>query len=126
MNTPYIQEVIDAHVVIENWLNPGTGSVNALMTRFRSDFTMIGISGNDMNHQAVSVFFASAGGSRPGLNITLDSLTTLSEWHDGAVISYRETQRLPGQDETVRWSTVLFRQEAGAILWRHLQETRQA
>ncbi|STV73119.1 putative cytoplasmic protein [Klebsiella michiganensis] len=37
----YIAEVIAAHVAIENWLNQGDGSADALMRRFSPDFTMI-------------------------------------------------------------------------------------
>jgi hypothetical protein len=31
---PYIQETIDAHVAIENWLSQKQGVVEALMARF--------------------------------------------------------------------------------------------
>ena len=41
----YIAEVIAAHVAIENWLNQGEGSADALMRRFSPDFTMIPING---------------------------------------------------------------------------------
>lgn len=53
----YIAEVIAAHVAIENWLNQGEGSADALMRRFSPDFTMIPINGMRMDHQAVSAFF---------------------------------------------------------------------
>ncbi|WP_131063911.1 DUF4440 domain-containing protein [Raoultella planticola] len=123
---PYIQETIDAHVAIEHWLSHKQGAVEALMARFSPDFSMVGIGGNVMDHRALSAFFTTAGGSRPGLSIIIDSSTTLAEWHDGAVICYRERQRVPEQSETLRWSTVLFRKTGGRILWRHLHETRQA
>ncbi|WP_434639086.1 DUF4440 domain-containing protein [Klebsiella sp. I138] len=123
---PYIQETIDAHVAIENWLSHKQGEADALMARFSADFSMVGIGGNVMNYDALSAFFSAAGGSRPGLSIVIDCASTLAEWHDGAAICYRETQYLPDQGETVRWSTVLFRKTAGRILWRHLHETRQA
>ncbi|STV38021.1 putative cytoplasmic protein [Klebsiella pneumoniae] len=31
---PYLQEVLDAHVLIERWLSHGEGSAEALMKRF--------------------------------------------------------------------------------------------
>ena len=37
---PYLQEVLDAHVLIERWLSHGR-SAEALMKRFAADFTMI-------------------------------------------------------------------------------------
>mgnify|MGYP000343919686 FL=1 len=38
---PYLQEVLDAHVLIERWLSQGEGSAEALMSRFAAEFTMI-------------------------------------------------------------------------------------
>lgn len=121
----YIQEVIDAHVIIENWLGQGEGSAEALMRRFSHDFTMIPISGARMDNQAVGTFFQGASASRPGLKIVIDSVTLLAEWHDGAAVVYRETQSLPGKPQTLRWSTVVFRQHEGNIVWQHLHETLQ-
>ena len=92
----YIAEVIAAHVAIENWLNQGEGSADALMRRFSPDFTMIPINGMRMDHQAVSAFFHGARASRPGLKIVVDSAAILAEWHDGAAVSYREIHALPG------------------------------
>lgn len=40
---PYIQETIDAHVAIENWLSHKQGAVEDLMARFSTDFSMVGI-----------------------------------------------------------------------------------
>lgn len=40
---PYIQETIDAHVAIENWLSRKQGAAETLMTRFSPDFSMVGI-----------------------------------------------------------------------------------
>ena len=62
---PYLQEVLDAHVLIERWLSHGEGSAEALMKRFAADFTMIPLSGEKMDYPTVSRFFHHAGGSRP-------------------------------------------------------------
>ncbi|MCF6688121.1 DUF4440 domain-containing protein [Raoultella terrigena] len=121
----YFEEVLDAHVVIESWLGRKEGSAEALMARFTQDFTLVATGGARMDHPTVSDFFQQSGGSRAGLTIAIDSLTELARWHDGAAVLYRETQTLPGQAPTVRWSTVVFRQEDELILWRHLQETWQ-
>ncbi|STW03206.1 putative cytoplasmic protein [Klebsiella pneumoniae subsp. rhinoscleromatis] len=48
---PYLQEVLDAHVLIEHWLSHGEGSAEALMKRFAADFTMIPLSGEKMTTQ---------------------------------------------------------------------------
>ena len=122
----YIAEVIAAHVAIENWLNQGEGSADALMRRFSPDFTMIPINGMRMDHQSVSVFFREARASRPGLKIVIDNAAILAEWRDGAAVLYRETHALPGKTDTARWSTVLFRLQEEKIIWLHLHETALA
>lgn len=53
---PYIQETIDAHVAIENWLSRKQGAAETLMTRFSPDFSMVGIGGNVMNHRGAQRF----------------------------------------------------------------------
>ena len=75
---PWIQEVIDAHVIIEQWLGRKEGSAQALMSRFAQEFTMVPISGAKMDYPTVSGFFHSAGGSRPGLSIVVDNAQVLS------------------------------------------------
>ncbi len=53
---PYLQEVLDAHVLIERWLSHGEGSAEALVKRFAADFTMIPLSGEKMDYPTVSRF----------------------------------------------------------------------
>lgn len=53
---PYLQEVLDAHVLIERWLSQGEGSAEALMTRFAAEFIMIPPGGEKMDYPAVSRF----------------------------------------------------------------------
>ncbi len=107
---PYLQEVLDAHVLIERWLSHGEGSAEALMKRFAADFTMIPLSGEKMDYPTVSRFFHHAGGSRPGLDIVVDQMEIISEWHDGAAVLYRESQTLADSSQNVRWSTAIFQQ----------------
>ena len=61
---PYLQEVLDAHVLIERWLSQGEGSAEALMSRFAAEFTMIPLSGEKMDYPTVSRFFP-PGGRKP-------------------------------------------------------------
>lgn len=121
---PYLQEVLDAHVLIERWLSQGEGSAEALMTRFAAEFIMIPPGGEKMDYPTVSRFFHQAGASRPGLHIAVDQAKIISEWHDGAAVRYRESQTLADGSENVRWSTAIFQQAEGKMIWRHLQETR--
>ncbi|EAM9429840.1 TPA_asm: NAD-dependent epimerase/dehydratase family protein [Salmonella enterica] len=60
---------------------------------------------------------------RPGLVIVVEHIDLVAEWPEGAALHYRERQQLPGQAETVRWSTVILKRERGRIVWRHLHET---
>lgn len=121
----WFKEVIDAHIAIEQWLGAGLGEREALLARFSDDYSMIALSGAQLDYPALCGFFSASGGSRQGLVIEVDNLTLLDEWQHGAAVLYRETQTLNGST-TVRWSTVIFRQEGDNVLWRHLQETGQA
>lgn len=118
---PYVTEIIDAHVAIENWLSRGEGQLEALMARFAKNFSMVTLSGASLDYSALAGFFQAQRGSRAGLKIVVDNIESLAEWGGGAVIIYRETQ-----GEHVRWSTVVFQFQQGLVLWRHLHETAQA
>lgn len=123
--THYETEIIDAHIAIENWLGQNEGDFDALLARFRPDFLMITPGGAHFDYAGLATFFKSLGGSRPGLKITLDRLTTLQTWENGAVVHYRETQTRPDQPVNVRWSTAVLNQEGSNITWRLLHETAQ-
>lgn len=120
----WFEEVIEAHVAIEQWLGTGKGEPEALLARFANNYSMVALSGTRLDYPALCGFFRTNGGSREGLAIEVDSLQLLDEWPQGAAVLYRETQTLNGST-TVRWSTVIFRREGEKVLWRHLQETGQ-
>lgn len=123
--TQFEKEIIDAHVVIENWLGQGEGKFEALLARFHPDFLMVAPSGARFDYAGLARFFESLGGSRPGLKIVIDELTTLQSWDTGAVLHYRETQTRPDQPVNVRWSTAVLNLEDDSITWRLLHETAQ-
>ncbi|EBM9554052.1 DUF4440 domain-containing protein [Salmonella enterica subsp. enterica serovar Kentucky] len=120
---PYKDEIIHAHAAIENWLSKGVGSLEALIARFAVDFTMITPGGVCLDYPALGAFFQAQRGCRPGLVIVVGHIDLVAEWPEGAALRYRERQQLPGQAETVRWSTVILKSERGRIVWRHLHET---
>ncbi|EAA3790688.1 DUF4440 domain-containing protein [Salmonella enterica subsp. enterica serovar Livingstone] len=120
---PYKDEIIHAHAAIENWLSKGMGSLEALIARFAADFTMITPGGVCLDYPALGAFFQAQRGCRPGLVIVVEHIDLVAEWPEGAALRYRERQLLPGQAETVRWSTVILKRERGRIVWRHLHET---
>ncbi|EHP7147767.1 DUF4440 domain-containing protein [Salmonella enterica] len=120
---PYKDEIIHAHAAIESWLSKGMGSIDALIARFAADFTMITPGGVCLDYPALGAFFQAQCGGRPGLVIVVEHIDLVAEWPEGAALRYRERQQLPGQAETVRWSTVILKRERGRIVWRHLHET---
>lgn len=120
---PYKDEIIHAHAAIESWLSKGMGSMDALIARFATDFTMITPGGVCLDYPALGAFFQAQRGGRPGLVIVVEHIDLVAEWPEGAALRYRERQQLPGQAETVRWSTVILKRERGRIVWRHLHET---
>ncbi|EAX8226185.1 DUF4440 domain-containing protein [Salmonella enterica] len=120
---PYKEEIIHAHAAIENWLSKGMGSLEALIARFAVDFTMITPGGICLDYPALGAFFQAQRGCRPGLVIVVEHIDLVVEWPEGAALRYRERQQLPGQAETVRWSTVILKRERERIVWRHLHET---
>lgn len=119
----YFTEVIDAHVAIENWLEKGAGDEQGLLARFDPAFSMIALNGSRLDFAALSAFFRAHRAAKPGLAISIEEMTLVAEWPTGAVVSYREQQRLPGQAATLRHSTVVFEQTQTGLGWRHLHET---
>ena len=84
--THFEQEILDIHVALENWLGAGEGDRDALLARFRPDFLMVPPSGNPLDHHALAQFLYAQRGTRPGLRIDIDALTTLQTWDNGAVL----------------------------------------
>ncbi|TNV13106.1 DUF4440 domain-containing protein [Buttiauxella sp. B2] len=122
----YIQEVIDAHVAIENWLGKGEGDLQALQARFAPEFTMVTPGGKTLNVDSLSAFFLAQRAAKPGLNISLGEITVIAEWPAGAVVSYSEWQSLPEQENSQRYSTVIFSKTGSDLLWLRLHETAAA
>jgi hypothetical protein len=121
--TPFEHDIIDLHIALENWLGKGEGDADALLARFHPAFLMIPPGGTPLDYQALIGFLESQRGSRPGLKIVIDGLTTRQTWPQGAVLHYRETQTRPELPVNVRWSTAVLNQEGDRITWRLLHET---
>ncbi len=123
---PYIFEVTDAHIAIENWLGLGQGDADALLARFSPVFTMIATSGARLDFAMLGAFFRGQSGAKPGLKIELADISVIAEWPEGAVVSYSEKQTLPGQAATLRHSTVVFSKATTGMQWLRLHETTVA
>ncbi len=91
------------------------------MTRFAAEFIAIPPGGEEDGLPGGEPFFHHAGATLPGLHIVVDQAKIISEWHDGAAVLYRESQTLADGSENVRWSTAIFQQAEGKMIWRHLQ-----
>lgn len=120
---PYFQEVIDLHELIEALFCRGEAQVQAMVERFHPEFSMVSPSGMEVGLQQVAALFAQRAGSQPGLSIELSEMQALAQWPDGALVRYRETHRLSGQEAKTRISTALFSLQGEQVLWRHLHET---
>ncbi|WP_082219467.1 DUF4440 domain-containing protein [Massilia sp. NR 4-1] len=122
----YLQEVIDAHVEIEQWLSGAAPAekLAPLLARFATQFSMVSPKGALLGYDDLSAMFSGGHGSRPGLRIHIDGFQTVQEWEGGAVVGYREKQALGNGDSNVRHSTAVFTRSAeDAVKWIHLHET---
>ncbi|MHC8342215.1 DUF4440 domain-containing protein [Pseudomonas sp. RT6P73] len=124
--TEYFDEVIQAHVAIEQWLaeDQDESALERLLTRFSPQFSMISPLGRVLDFAALNELFLRAGGRKLGFRIELSELRGTALYDGGAVVSYREQQTDATGLHSDRRSTVVFEKQAsGSVIWRHLHET---
>ncbi|TPG80770.1 DUF4440 domain-containing protein [Pseudomonas arsenicoxydans] len=124
--TDYFDEVIQAHVAIEQWLaeERDDSELEQLLSRFSPQFSMISPLGRVLDFEALSELFQMAGGKKLGFRIELSELRGIALYDGGAVVSYREQQTDATGLHSDRRSTVVFEKGAdGRLIWRHLHET---
>ncbi|MBB1201206.1 DUF4440 domain-containing protein [Enterobacteriaceae bacterium 89] len=123
----YFKEVLDAHVLIRNWLGDADAQADIcenLLSRFSPEFSMVTPGGALLDFAALKAFFSTQRGARQGLNIEIKDMQVIVENEKGATVTYKELQQLPGQEATLRFSTVVFElNHNGDVIWRHLHET---
>ncbi|MDP9655832.1 UNVERIFIED_ORG: hypothetical protein J2W87_003774 [Pseudomonas putida] len=123
--TEYFDEVIQAHVAIEQWLaeERDASDLEKLLTRFSPQFSMVSPLGRVLDFDALNELFTLAGGKKLGFRIELSELLGIALYEGGATVSYREQQTDAAGLHSDRRSTVVFEKLDDRILWRHLQET---
>jgi hypothetical protein len=124
--TDYFDEVIQAHIAIEQWLTEeqDASAFEQLLSRFSPQFSMLSPLGRVLDFEALSELFQLAGGKKLGFRIELSELRGIALYEGGAVVSYREQQTDATGLHSDRRSTVVFEtQDDGKIIWRHLHET---
>jgi len=124
--TDYFDEVLQAHVAIEQWfaVEEDAAALEKLLQRFSPQFSMISPLGRVLDFAELSTLFRMAGGQKHGFRIELSELRGIALHADGATVSYREQQTDATGLHSDRRSTVVFeKQPGGRIIWRHLQET---
>jgi hypothetical protein len=124
--TDYFDEVIQAHVAIEQWLaeERDDSELEQLLSRFSPQFSMVSPLGRVLDFEALSELFQLAGGKKLGFRIELSELRGVAQYGGGAVVSYREQQTDATGLHSDRRSTVVFEKDAdGRLIWRHLHET---
>ncbi|KAF2392871.1 DUF4440 domain-containing protein [Pseudomonas frederiksbergensis] len=124
--TDYFDEVIQAHVAIEQWFaeEQDEAALDSLLARFSPRFSMVSPLGRLLDLEALSALFRMAGGKKTGFKIELSELCGIALHKLGATVSYREQQTDATGLNSDRRSTVVFEKlESGRMVWRHLQET---
>jgi hypothetical protein len=124
--TEYFDEVIQAHVAIEQWLaeEQDKPALEQLLMRFSPQFSMVSPLGRVLDFDALSELFLMAGGKKLGFRIELSELRGIALYDGGATVSYREQQTDATGLHSDRRSTVVFEKQAdGKVVWRHLHET---
>jgi len=123
----YLKEVLDAHELIRHWLGNKDAHDDVcekLLARFSPEYSMVTPGSALLDFPALSAFFRTQRGARPGLNIDICDMQIVAESERTATVVYKEMQQLPGQSSTLRFSTVVFEvNDAGNVTWRHLHET---
>ena len=123
----YFQEVLDAHELIRCWLGDETASADVcekLLARFSPAYSMVTPGGAMLDFTALAPFFRTQRGAKKGLHIDIENMQLVARSAGGATVTYQERQQLPGQNATLRFSTVVFESEPdGTVRWRHLHET---
>lgn len=126
MTHAYFNEIDIAHQLIERWLGDDSAPpevCDKLIARFHPHYSMIGVAGHALDHAGLCRFFRANGGAKRGLQIEVFDMQLIQEWPNGAIVLYKERQKLDG-NVTLRFSTVLLERTGnGEILWRHLHET---
>ena len=123
--TEYFEEVIQAHIAIEQWLaeERDASELEQLLTRFSTQFSMVSPLGRVLDFAALNELFLMAGGKKLGFRIELSELRGIALHDGGATVSYREQQTDATGLHSERRSTVVFEKADGKIYWRHLHET---
>lgn len=123
---PYLTELHQGLDALAHWLGSAEGDFAQLIDRFAADFSMTVPSGAQLDRNGLAAFLQAQQASRPGLNISVDRVSVLHQWDQGAVVHYRELQHWDGNGGNVRWATALFSVENEKVRWRHVQETLEA
>ncbi|KQN55951.1 hypothetical protein ASE98_00570 [Pseudomonas sp. Leaf48] len=124
--TQYFDEVIQAHVAIEQWLaeERDASELEQLLARFSPQFSMVSPLGRVLDFDALNELFTQAGGKKLGFRIELSEFCGIALHEGGATLSYREQQTDATGQHSDRRSTVVFEKQAdGKVVWRHLHET---
>ncbi len=128
MSHPILDEVIDLHRFIQEWMRGSLPKTREAFERFSEvlsgDFMIIHPGGTSEDRAQVTASFWSAHGSRDdSFRIEIRNPRYRLSSNHYALATYEEWQF--GSTTTARVSTVLFRQRDrnGKPLWVHLHET---
>ncbi|MCF7749967.1 DUF4440 domain-containing protein [Bacillus subtilis subsp. subtilis] len=124
-DTPASHQIHALHGLIEDWFNARlpVSELDTLMAHFAVDFSMVGITGQRLDRDAVRALFLGGHGARPGLAIVIDA-ECATALDDALVMArYREGHARGNGAMCWRESLALLRREDGCWRWVALQET---
>jgi hypothetical protein len=119
-------EILDVHMLIQHWLagQAAPEQLGDLLAHFSPDFSMIGLSGQRLDHAGLQRVFHAAHGTRPDLLIQIDEPQLIRHGQYLSLVSYRERQIDAQGRHSVRRSTAVFEHlDNGDLRWLHLHET---
>ncbi|MGH8780938.1 hypothetical protein [Paraburkholderia sp.] len=120
-----IAELESIHVEIAAWFDGSAkpDALDAIMSRFASDFTLVSTAGAALDRAALTQLFAQAYGARRGCTIVIRDIAVIAAWPGGAVLGFTEHQSSEAATN-VRRSTAVFDVDAARnVRWRRLHET---
>lgn len=124
---PWEKEIGELHEFFQGWLRGELApeSCRRLETALAEDFAMVVPSGRVLERDELLTGLRRRRGEAPSLTIRIEEPVLRASRPGWRLATYRERQRNDGE-ETVRISTVLFREDAdgpNGLRWIHVHET---
>ncbi|TLW92366.1 hypothetical protein FFT09_16105 [Saccharomonospora piscinae] len=123
-------EIAAHHDRLVEWLSDSSDreALEAFRSAHTADFSLVTVDGEVVPGQAVLDGLASAGGTRPGLQITVSDVTVVDRSVGSVLVRFVEQHHVDGSPDAERIVTALLRVDAAGsagLRWHHVHETRR-